>query len=58
MAISQVVWIMFPSYSYADIGHASVAKSKTFNILAELDNGANGFVTGYELLEGKTWPRE
>jgi len=50
--------IMFRSYSYADIGHASVAKSKAFYILSELNNRANGFVTGYELLEGKMRPRE
>jgi hypothetical protein len=49
---------MFPSYSYADIGHASVAKSKALYILSELNNRANGFVTGYELLEGKMWPCE
>lgn len=49
---------MFPSYSYADIGHASVAFSKAFYILPEFNNGANCFVTGYELLEGKMWPCE
>jgi len=49
---------MFPSYSNADIGHASVAKSKAFYILPDLNNRANGFVTGYELLEEKMWPSE
>jgi hypothetical protein len=43
---------MFPSYRYADIGHASIAKSKAFYILPELNNRTNGFVPGYEL-EGK-----
>jgi hypothetical protein len=46
---------MRSSYSYADIGHASVAKSKAFYILPELNNRANGFVTGYELLEEEMW---
>ncbi len=49
---------MFPSYRYADIGHASIAKSKAFYILPKLNNGANGFVPRYELLEGKRRPRE
>ena len=49
---------MFPSYSYADIGHASVADSKTFYILPELNNRANSFVAGYKLFEGKMWQCE
>ena len=46
---------MRSSYSYADVGHASVTKSKAFYIFPELNNGANGLVTGYELLEGEMW---
>ncbi len=49
---------MFPSYRYADIGHASVAKSKAFYILSELNNRADGLVPRYELLEGKRRPFE
>lgn len=49
---------MFLSYSYADIGHASVAKGKAFYILPELNNRADSFVTGYELLEGKMYSCE
>jgi hypothetical protein len=53
MVVSQVTRSRFlPSYRYTDIGHASIAKSKVFYTLPELNNGANGFVPGYELLEG------
>ena len=40
---------MLLSYSNSDIGHASVADSKAFYILPELNNRANSFMTGYEL---------
>jgi hypothetical protein len=49
---------MFPSYCYADIGHASIAKSEAFYILPKLNNRANGFVPRYELLAKKRWRGE
>jgi hypothetical protein len=52
MVVSGVrIVIVSKSYRYANIGHTSVAEGKAFDVLSELDDRANRFVPGYQLLE-------
>jgi hypothetical protein len=52
MAVSGLrIAVVSKSYRYANIGHTSVPEGKAFDVLSELDDGANRFVPGYQLWE-------
>ena len=50
MTVSGVKILMVSNhYRYANIGHASIAKGKAFDILSKLDDRTNSFVPGDQL---------